>query len=200
MIKRVAAVLLAVLTLALSLFACGENKLERKISSMSIEELEACMTVAPYKGVTFECEGKDKETVINEYLMKESKLIKLPEGDDSVEYYITQLKEEYKYHAEKAGISYDELLSELGIEEEDIVLEATELVEKDIIFTVIQKKENITLSDSDKEKHFDKYVDKYAERYGYDKEHVRENLKDEVYSTMLYDKTMEFLILNNKFE
>lgn len=200
MLKRIMACLTVVVTLAFSLFACGEKKLERNISKMSLEELEACMTVGEYKGVTLKLEGKDKESVINEYLMKESKLIKLPEGDDSLEYYLTQLREEYNYHAEQAGISYEELLKDLGLEEEDIVLEATELVEKDIIFAIIQKKENITVSDNDKEKHFDRYVEKYAERHEYSKEHVRENLKEEVYATMLYDKTMEFLILNNKFE
>lgn len=200
MLKRIMACLTVIVTLAFSLFACGEKKLERNISKMSLEELEACMTVGEYKGVTLKLEGKDKESVINEYLMKESKLIKLPEGDDSLEYYLTQLREEYNYHAEQAGISYEELLKELGLEDEDIVHEATELVEKDIIFAIIQKKENITLSDNDKEKHFDRYVEKYAERHEYSKEHVRENLKEEVYATMLYDKTMEFLILNNKFE
>lgn len=200
MLKRIMACLTVIVTLAFSLFACGEKKLERNISKMSLEELEACMTVGEYKGVTLKLEGKDKESVINEYLMKESKLIKLPEGDDSLEYYLTQLREEYNYHAEQAGISYEELLKELGLEDEDIVHEATELVEKDIIFAIIQKKENITVSDNDKEKHFDRYVEKYAERHEYSKEHVRENLKEEVYATMLYDKTMEFLILNNKFE
>ena len=69
----------------------------------------------------------------------------------------------------------------------------------DVIFELIRRKENISLTDDDKQAHFDKYVAKYVSDYGYTEEYVRENLAEKVYDSMLYDKVCEFLIANNKF-
>ena len=182
--------------------ACGEEDEAKKakkvdIAAFSLSELEGFVKVGEYKNISISLNGKSKEEAINDYLVKNSKIEKLPEG--AVEYYNAQLEEQYKYHAEQAGREYDELLKELSLSESELLEQAKSLVVKDIILTTVQKKEGITLSDSDKEKFFDRYVEKYAELYGYEKAYVKENLVDEVYQTMLYDKTMEFLILNNTF-
>lgn len=198
MVKTKIICVISALLFALTLFAsCGKSE-PVAVSDLSLEELEKCVTVAKYKDVTFEKSDKDKQTVIKEYLKSNSKTKELPKG--AVEYYLEQLKEQYKYHADEAGMKYDDLLDELGITKEDLKKEAEELVFEDIIFATIQKKENITVTDSDKEKLFDRYVTKYAEIHKYSEEYVRKNLTEKVYQTMLYDKTMEYLIINNSFK
>ena len=186
------------LLVALTLFAsCGKEE-SVEVSEFSLAELEECVEIAKYKDVTFEVSDKDKQSVIKEYLIGESKLKKLPDG--AADYYFEQLKEQYEYHADEVGMKYDELLEELGLSEKDLKKEAEALVFEDMIFSIIQKKEQISVTDSDKEKYFDKYVTKYAEIHNYSEEQVRKNLEDEVYQTMLYDKTMEYLIISNTFK
>ena len=77
--------------------------------------------------------------------------------------------------------------------------DAKSLVKKDLIFELIRKKEGITLTDEEKNAFFDKYVKKYAESYKYSEEYVRAELSELVYDSMLYDKTVEFLIIHNSF-
>ncbi len=194
--SKLICILACVFSLTFLLFSCAEPEkiAPVDISEFSLSELEEFVEIAEYKNVSIPLGKKSKEEAISDYLTANSKLNKLPE--DAVKYYNAQLQEEYKYYAEQSGREYGELLSELGLDEEALLKEAKDLVYKDIIFAIIQKRE-IPLTDSDKEKYFDRYVTKYAERYGYFEEHVRENLKEEVYQTMLYDKTMEYLIINN---
>ena len=114
-------------------------------------------------------------------------------------YYVGQLKAQYEYYAKSAGISYDEILSELGVTDGEILREAKALTKRDVICAIIQKSEDITLSDDEKQTHFARYVEKYVFEYGYSEDYVHANMADEIYSSMLYDKTTEFLILNNNF-
>ena len=190
---RVVSVLLLVSALFIS---CGKAEFV-KVSTFSLSELEECVEIAKYKGMTFEFDGTDEQDMIKNHLKAESKLKKLPEG--AVDYYLEQLEKEYKYYAEQAGVKYEELLEQLALTQKELEDEAKSLVFEDIILAIIQKKENITVTDSDKEKYFDRYVTRYAEIHKYSEEHIRENLKEEVYQTMLYDKTMEYLIVNNTF-
>ena len=180
-----------------SLISCGGAE-QVDVSELSLSELEECVEIAEYKNNTFDTSNSDKQSVIKEHLTANSKLNELPEG--AVDYYLEQLKEQYKYHANEAGMKYEELLEELSLSEEKLKEEAEDLVFEDIIFAIIQKKENITVTESDKEKLFDRYVTKYAEIHSYSEEYVKTNLTDEVYQTMLHDKTMEYLIINNIFE
>ena len=57
----------------------------------------------------------------------------------------------------------------------------------------------IALTDEEKDKYFDKYAEKYAEDWGYNLTYVENELADEVYASMLYDKTTEYLLKNNTF-
>ena len=95
---------------------------------------------------------------------------------------------------------YEEMLDELGEDNITMKSEARRLVKQDMILELIRKKEGITLSDAEKNDYFDMYVSRYAERYGYSESYVREELTDLVYESMLYDKTIEFLIINNTFK
>ena len=76
----------------------------------------------------------------------------------------------------------------------DIAKELTECELKDIL-----AKEGITLTEDEKNTFFDRYVKKYAESYKYSEEYVRAELTELVYDSMLYDKTVEFLIIHNSF-
>jgi ABC-type multidrug transport system fused ATPase/permease subunit len=87
-----------------------------------------------------------------------------------------------------------------GASEDEIRAEAERMAVDDLLFELVKRTENISLSDNDKTEHFDRYVKKYVEDYGYDEEYVRKNLSSEVYDSMLYDKTTEFLIAYNYFE
>ena len=194
--KVICGILMIFLVFAL-LISCGETEYV-EITELSLEELAACVDVAEYKGVTFEADGANKQDIIKDHLKNESKVKKYPEG--AVEYYLEQLKKQYDYYANEAGIEYDALLEELSLSEEKLEKEAEALVFEDMIFAIIQKKENITVTDSDKEKYFDRFVTKYAEIHKYSEDYVRQNLTDEVYQTMLHDKTMEYLIINNIFK
>ena len=75
-----------------------------------------------------------------------------------------------------------------------------EYVEKYGINPDITDEEFAALTDEEKEVHFDRYVDKYVSDWGYDRDYVAKNLADLVYDSMLYDKTTEYLIVNNDFE
>ncbi|MBQ7383301.1 MAG: hypothetical protein IJV72_00730, partial [Clostridia bacterium] len=83
--------------------------------------------------------------------------------------------------------------------EEDMIAEARELTRDDLVFAAVVKAENISLSDADKQNNFDKYVEKFVNSYGYGEEYVRENMSEQIYETMLFDKMLEKLITLNKF-
>ena len=52
--------------------------------------------------------------------------------------------------------------------------------------------------ETEKEAHFDRYVDKFVSDWGYDRDRVTRELSELVYESMLYDKTTEYLIVNNE--
>jgi FKBP-type peptidyl-prolyl cis-trans isomerase (trigger factor) len=132
-----------------------------------------------------------------EYLEKNSSIKNYPDG--TVNYYAEQLKAQYRYYADQAGVKYEELLDQLSEDNFTMQAEAKALVKKDMILELIRKRERITLTDEEKSAFFDRYVKKYAESYNYDEKYVREELSELVYESMLYDKTLEFLIINNTF-
>ena len=78
-----------------------------------------------------------------------------------------------------------------------ILEEAKALTKSDLVYSVIVKLEGIRVTEDEKERLFDRYVDKYVSVYGYSADYVKKNLSSEIYSSMLYDKTTEFLLTNN---
>jgi hypothetical protein len=114
-----------------------------------------------------------------------------------VYYYKGQLEAQYGYYAEQAGISYEEMLAEMGETESSILAQAKSMTKSDLVYAAIVKAESIEVSESEKQELFERYVEKYVSEYGYGKDHVRENMTDEIYGSMLYDKTTEFLLINN---
>lgn len=194
---RIVAAILLVACVATVFFACRTAPTVR-VSEMSLSELSECVILGDYKGIEFTQNGRSKEAILMAYLSANSTIKKYPAG--TVEYYLLQLKKQYRYYADQAGMRYEEMLDELGEDNITMKSEARRLVKQDMILELIRKKEGITLSDAEKNDYFDMYVSRYAERYGYSESYVREELTDLVYESMLYDKTIEFLIINNTFK
>ena len=178
------------------LVSCGSSATV-KISKMTTEELEECVGLCEYKNIEISVNGVSKYDALLSHIMVNSCVKKYPVG--TVSYYVEQLKKQYRYYADEAGMRYDVMLDELGEDNLTMKKDARELVKKDLIFELIRRRENITLTETEKSKFFDRYVKKYAEDYKYSEEYVREELFELVYDSMLHDKTMEFLILNNRF-
>ena len=194
--QRILNLIIAVLLLLVSFSSCA-NSVNVTISEMSVEDLEECVSLCKYKDLELSLGSKTKEEALLSYIEANSTIRKYPRG--TVNYYFEQLKEQYRYYAEQADMKYEAMLDELGEDNVTMKAEARRLVKKDLIFELIREKEGIKLTDGEKAQFFDKYVKKYAERYKYSEEYVRAELSDLVYDSMLYDKTIEFLIIHNSF-
>lgn len=152
-----------------------------------------------YKGLTLAVngEGASKETAIWEALLGAAVIEKYPES--AVEYYFEQTKDYYMFIANNDPEAYELLLKSRNMTEEDLVAEARELVKKDLVYLYIVEKEGIAITEDEKQSLFDRYVAAYVSEYGYSAEYVKANMSELIYDSMLYDKTLEFLILNNTF-
>jgi len=152
-----------------------------------------------YKGFEIELdnENADKEAVLWADILNSAWIPAYPEG--KIEYYFEQTKEYYMH-----TVGYDEddyllLLKNRGINEEMMREEAREMVAKDLVYRYIVAAETIEITDGEKQELFEKYVDVYVSDYGYNEEYVLANMTEYIYDSMLYDKTMEFLMMNNTF-
>lgn len=152
-----------------------------------------------YKGLTLTVngEGASKETAIWEALLGAAVIEKYPES--AVEYYFAQTKDYYMFIANNDPEAYKLLLKSRNMTEEDLVAEARELVKKDLVYLYIVEKEGIVITEDEKQSLFDRYVAAYVSEYGYSAEYVKANMSELIYDSMLYDKTLEFLILGNTF-
>ena len=168
------------------------------ISAMTDQELTSYVLLGEYKGLAIELGARAKDVAVWYEIASRAEVKNLPE--QQVNYYFEQSKAQYKYYAQTAGISYEQMLAELGTTEEKMTLEARQLALGDILFELVRRAEDIELTESEKAEHFDRYVEKYVEDYGYSAEYVSQNLEDMIYESMLYDKTTEFLITNNDFQ
>ena len=192
-LKAVTVVLLLVLEIT-ALSSCGENE-KVDFLALSKEDLDGYVELGEYKGISISLGGRNKEDAVWESVIDGAEILEYPK--EYVGYYEDQIKSQYKHYANEADMSYREMLEQLGQNKETIAIQAKEMYEKDIIYSAIVKKENISVSDDEKAKFFDKYVEKYAQIYSRDEDYVKENMSEEIYSAMLYDKTTEFLIVNN---
>ena len=152
-----------------------------------------------YKGLalTVKGEGASKEMAIWEELLGAAVIEKYPES--AVKYYFAQTKDYYMFIANNDPEAYQLLLESRNMTEEDLVAEARALVKKDLVYLYIVEKEGIAITEDEKQSLFDKYVAAYVSEYGYSAEYVKANMSELIYDSMLYDKTLEFLILNNTF-
>lgn len=193
------AVLLALLLLASSLVSCSYTPQGERLdfNAMTAEELAEYIEIGQYKGMEISLAGRSKGDAVWAAVADGAKVKGYPEGH--FYYYKEQLEAQYKYYAEEAGVSYGDMLAELGENEESIIKKAKEMTKRDILYSTVVKLEGISLSEQEKQTHFARYVAKYVSEYGYTEEYVTENMTELIYDSMLYDKTTEFLIINNTF-
>lgn len=201
-IKRALVTSLALIML-ISMFSCkkdGENESVEPVdfAAMSDDELKSYAELGEYKLMTLKQGSSSKGEVVWAAVKENATVRDYPE--QQVSYYVSQIKAQYAYYAEEAGISYKEMLREVGATDESIRSEAESMAADDVIYELVRRDADITLREDEKSKFFEKYVEKYVEDYGYSREYVIENMTDEIYDSMLYDKTTEFLIAYNYFE
>ena len=201
-IKRALVTSLALIML-ISMFSCkkdGEDESVEPVdfAAMSDDELKSYAELGEYKLMTLKQGSSPKGEVVWAAVKKNATVRDYPE--QQVRYYVSQIKAQYAYYAEEAGISYKEMLREVGATDESIRSEAEAMAADDVIYELVRRDADITLREDEKSKFFEKYVEKFVADYGYSREYVKENMQDEIYESMLYDKTTEFLITNNQFE
>ena len=200
---RALAIFAALLVSCILLVSCSvQPKLEiegkkRDFRSMSQEDLEKYATVGKYKDMEIALAEKTKEAAVWASILENTEMHEYPQ--EHVYYYKNQIEGQYRYYAEQADVSYKQILEQLGESDATILRDAKDLTKKDIVYALILKLEDISLTEGEKEAYFERYVDKYVENYGYSKEYVKSNMSELIYDSMLYDKTTEFLILNNMF-
>ena len=205
------------ITLSLSaLVACNKTKAENEQSDStestvtvigensfySTIDLSEYVSLCQYTGLTLDISDtdgsrKDMENAIKKHVFEQSEIKAYP--DEPLKYYFEQEKNFYMYLANGDENQYNALLTEAGVTEEDFSDIAKKYVTEDLVFYALTEAENISVSDTEKAELLDKYVDEYVKTYGYTEEYVTENMTDLIYDSMLYDKTIEFLIENNNF-
>lgn len=201
-IRRALVTSLALIML-ISMFSCkkdGENESVEPVdfAAMSDDELKSYAELGEYKLMTLKQGSSSKGEAVWAAVKENATVRSYPE--QQVSYYVSQIEAQYAYYAEEAGISYKEMLREVGATDESIRSEAESMATDDVIYELVRRDADITLREDEKSKFFEKYVEKFVADYGYSREYVKENMSDEIYESMLYDKTTEFLITNNQFE
>ena len=147
--------------------------------------------------ITLKKADDSREEALWEAILATANVESYPE--DKVEYFFKQTKDAYMYLVNGNEEDYLLLLKNRGTDENKMRDEARELVKKDLIYYYIVQTEKIAVTDKEKTELFDKYVEKYVSAYGYNREYVKDNMTEMIYDSMLYDKTMEFLIKENNF-
>lgn len=202
-LKRTVALVCTVACLFL-LCACGYDPATQtgeKLDFMEseLDVIKKYIEIGSYKGLDVAVGDGEPDEAVWSAVEKNFAVKEWPFSQ--VQYYRHQLEAEYKYLAE---VKYGKSKSEVEIMLEDaagrILDEAKSLTKSDLVYSAIVKLENISISESEKERLFDKYVEKYVSVYGYNTEYVKANMEDEIYASMLYDKTTEFLLTNNNIK
>ncbi|MBO5415889.1 MAG: hypothetical protein J6A83_04595 [Clostridia bacterium] len=206
--KKIALMLALLLLLSAAFVSCKRDNgdadntanTEIKLEPMNFFEIDISEYVAlgEYSGLDINCEdGQSRGDAVWAKVVDGSEIKKYPEHQ--VNYYFEQARTKYEYLARQGNDTYENILAGLGVTEEDMIAEARELTRDDLVFAAVVKAENISLSDADKNNNFDKYVEKFVDSYGYGEEYVRENMSEQIYETMLFDKMLEKLITLNNF-
>lgn len=177
-------------------YAPSEDIEPMDISSLEISEY---VKLGQYGGleISYSPSEETRGEAVWKRVAEKSEILKYPE--QQVKYYFNQLKAKYEYIAKNRNDTYANILLMLETDEEEMMAEAKSLTADDLVFYALLDAENIELTDTDKENNFDRYVSKFVTDYGYGEEYVRSNMSDEIYETMLYDKTLEKLISLNEF-
>ena len=196
--------LLSLLLCSVLLFSCaddddgGEHTAESQ--PYDVANLSEHISIDAYTGLTVILESEDspKGEAVWTTVLERARVRSYP--DEQVRYYVAQAEAKYRHVAKQNGWEYEETLQKLGVTEESMISDAKEMVKSDMVYLYISQDAGIVLTDTEKAALFDRYADKFVQTYGYDIEYVSENMRELIYESMLYDKTMEYLIVNNSFE
>lgn len=202
-------VAIALVLAILTLFGCADDKGDGTGTDTNTntsvgfpdydgDRLDEYISAGAYTGLDVEiAEGQSRGDAVWAAVERGFEVVEYP--DEQVEYYAEQTRARYRYYATRDGVEYETLISGLGVSEESIYAEAREMVKGDLVLLYIIKDAGISLTESERESLFDKYAERFVSIYGYDKTYIAENMKEQVYEAMLYDKTSEYLIVNNTF-
>ena len=215
-IKLISLLLSLLLVASVMLTACSNNEDDTKIEDTTAstesndtvaEDLEApdysaldlskYVKLGSYTGLVVDANGTTEGEAVFAAVVKKCEIIEYPEN--ALNYYLSQTVELYKGYAKKANMSYDELMKALDLTEEDLANEAKKLIKNDLVAAAIVKAEGIELTDDEKTNLFTKYASVYMDLYEYTMEYVKENLSEEIYDSMQYDKLLEYLVKENLF-
>ncbi len=201
--------LFAVLTiLSLAILSCeradetvGEKNGDGNFADpvdISTLDLSLYIELGEYKGLEISL-GADssKGDAVWQRVQDGATVIAYPEGQ--VRYYFERSKASYEYLAARGNDTYENILEGLGVTEEQMIEDARALTRSDLVLHAVIKAEGIVLTDDDKRNNFERYVMKFVVDYGYSEEYVRSNMTEQIYDTMLFDKTVELLITLNTF-
>ena len=198
--KRWIAMLAAIVLCASGvMIASCEKTVSDEADSLSYEEIavEDYVRLGDYTGLRVTREdGEDRGSAAWRTVMEQSEILGYPE--EAVSYYIKQSEARCRYYAEENGVSYEDAMTSLGLSADSIRREAEEMVRADLLYHAVRRAAGIVLTEEEKEAHLDRYVDKFVDDWGYDRDYVIKNLSELVYDAMLYDKTTEYLIVNNE--
>lgn len=179
-----------------ALCACSEEKSE--LLSYDGVDVSQSVKLCEYKNLTVQkMAGESNAQAIWRVVKEGSEILQYPE--EQVNYYLEQSRERCKYYADENDVSYEAAMEALGVTEESMLSDAKALVAEDMIGIALRADANIELTEDEKTRLFDKYAQKYASDFGYSVEYVENELKEQVYDSMRYDKMMEYLIKNNTF-
>lgn len=202
---RICALLLA-LVAALSLLTSCKERDENAdteepetysgMPEYDVENIAEYIEPFEYTGLNISVGETEYESeVVWNTMLRSANIIKYP--TPQVEYYAEQERAKYRYYASRENIEYGTLLESLGVTEESIYETARGYIKDDLVLAYIVTDANISLTDDEKTRLTYKYAEKLTEVYGYDAEYIMENMTEQVYYAMLYDKTMEYLMANN---
>lgn len=182
-------ILLAVLALTLCLGSCAKDEKTEESGEWveyDLARLDEYVTLDSYTGLTVTRSANDeaKGEAVWRTIVERAQIKTYPQ--EQLDYYAAQERAKYRY-------------LEQDVSEESILTEAKRLVREDLVFRYVVADTGMTLTEREKDELYDRYVEKYVADYGYSAEYVRENMRDLVLDSMLYDKTVEYLILNNTF-
>lgn len=189
--------------LVLSVVVCSCSKQEDVVSMdrpvYDAEHLSEYVRLDAYTNlsVSLETSETSKGEAVWALILERAEVLSYPE--DALAYYVEQERQACRHYAKQEDLSYEEALEHLNTSEERILEKAQEMVKADLVYEYIRTDAGIVLTDAEKESLFDRYADRFAEQYGYDLSKVKESMVDLVYESMLYDKTMEYLIVHNTF-
>ena len=182
-------ILLATLALTLCLGSCAKDEKTGESGEWveyDLARLDEYVTLDTYTGLTVTRSANDetKGEAVWRTIVERAQIKTYPQ--EQLDYYAAQERAKYRY-------------LEQDVSEESILAEAKRLVREDLVFRYVVADTGMTLTEGEKDELYDRYVEKYVVDYGYSAEYVRENMRDLVLDSMLYDKTVEYLILNNTF-